>query len=444
MAALAFAPLWFGSHGLAPWSVNALLFPGLTAAYEITLLARGRGHAFGLRLIAAPAALSLFALVWIGLQIAPAPGALAHPLWGEAARVLNLPLQGVVSIAPGMSVRAAMRLLTDASVFWLSLQLCRTPARAYRLMGAIAAIVVAISIFALLSLALWSAAIPFLDGPAPGGARGTFGNRNSFATYAGLGLVTLAALIGRAMENQTPERGVAFGYRLNRALSALASKAPLAATGFAIVVAALFGTGSRGGIVAAFAGLVAMALLVRRRRGHADRLSAVLTWGAAGVSLFLLGDLFFERIAQAGFGDPGRAAVYRIILRSIADAPLTGFGYGSFADAFRLYRDQSVSTEGVWEMAHNSYLEVLQGLGAPAGLALVLALLLLTLACARGALTRHRDRAPALAAFGAGALVATHALVDFSLEIEAVALTFMALLGAGVAQSRSSREATGD
>ena len=39
-------------------------------------------------------------------------------------------------------------------------------------------------------------------------------------------------------------------------------------------------------------------------------------------------------------------------------------------------------------------------------------------------------------------LVGFNALVDFSLQIQAVALTFMALLGAGVAQSESSRLAS--
>jgi hypothetical protein len=35
-------------------------------------------------------------------------------------------------------------------------------------------------------------------------------------------------------------------------------------------------------------------------------------------------------------------------------------------------------------------------------------------------------------------------MVDFSLQIEAVAITFMALLGAGVAQSESSRHVSSD
>ena len=42
---------------------------------------------------------------------------------------------------------------------------------------------------------------------------------------------------------------------------------------------------------------------------------------------------------------------------------------------------------------------------------------------------RRRDQVFALAAVGATVLVALHALVDFSLQIPAVAVTFAALLG---------------
>jgi hypothetical protein len=40
--------------------------------------------------------------------------------------------------------------------------------------------------------------------------------------------------------------------------------------------------------------------------------------------------------------------------------------------------------------------------------------------------------------------VGVHALVDFSLQIQAVALTFMAVLGAGVAQSEISQQPLND
>jgi hypothetical protein len=55
--------------------------------------------------------------------------------------------------------------------------------------------------------------------------------------------------------------------------------------------------------------------------------------------------------------------------------------------------------------------------------------------CAKGARTRKRGATiPAIAA-SVSFLVGVHALVDFSLQIQAIALTYMAVLGAGVAQS---------
>jgi len=58
---------------------------------------------------------------------------------------------------------------------------------------------------------------------------------------------------------------------------------------------------------------------------------------------------------------------------------------------------------------------------------------------------RRKENAiiPTVAA-GAACLIGVHTLVDFSLQIQAVALTFMAMLGAGVAQSESSRVALED
>ena len=54
------------------------------------------------------------------------------------------------------------------------------------------------------------------------------------------------------------------------------------------------------------------------------------------------------RITQQGFYDNSRMAVYTITMRSILDAPLLGYGYGTFADVFPMFRDQSVSTFGTW------------------------------------------------------------------------------------------------
>ena len=67
------------------------------------------------------------------------------------------------------------------------------------------------------------------------------------------------------------------------------------------------------------------------------------------------------------------------------------------------------------------------------------AVVLLTLRCVKGAMTRRENEMIPCVATGVAVVVGAHSLVDFSLQIQAIAITFMALLGAGVAQSESSR-----
>jgi hypothetical protein len=59
--------------------------------------------------------------------------------------------------------------------------------------------------------------------------------------------------------------------------------------------------------------------------------------------------------------------------------------------------------------------------------------------CAHAALTRRTSATAAIVATSATVIVGLHSFVDFSMQIQAVALTWTALLGAGVAQSWSAR-----
>ena len=42
IAGLAWCPFWFGSNVLLAWGMNAVLFPGLVAIYELSLLIKRR------------------------------------------------------------------------------------------------------------------------------------------------------------------------------------------------------------------------------------------------------------------------------------------------------------------------------------------------------------------------------------------------------------------
>ncbi len=155
------------------------------------------------------------------------------------------------------------------------------------------------------------------------------------------------------------------------------------------------------------------------------------------------GDTFFNKLAEAGLANSNRAGVYIITLKSILDAPLLGYGYGTFADIFPMFRDRSIDIFGVWEQAHSTYLEVFQGLGLIFGSMLVASVVLLVLKCCKGAMARQQITVPCVAT-GVAFLLGVHAMVDFSLQMQAVCLTFMAILGAGVAQSMSSQLAVSD
>ena len=449
LMALAWVPLWLGSNRLLPWGLNAVLFGGLTMAYEIALLLRGRNHPVGIKVLMVPVALFAIVIAWIYVQMSTlAPVSLHHPIWPIASDVLNNHLAGTISVDCDLTFLALLRLLTCAAVLWLSIQLCRDRFRAQLMLRAVSIIVAAYAIYGLIAYALFSSAILWFGAAdAQGYVRSTFVNRNSFATYAGLGLVATLGCLLRLYRHEMPETSGSLAHRISIFIETTGRQGVILIGTGLIILVALLATGSRGGISATALGLIALFLLTfaRRKRRATEQIEAILFVSLALVAgFFFFGDTFAGRIAAEGFTDVSRMAVYTITLQSILSSPILGFGYGTFVDVFPLYRDRSVSVDGIWDHAHNSYLEVWQGLGLLFGTMLMVAIGWLLYLCLKGALNRRQNAMPAIVASSACLLVAAHAVVDFSLEIEAVALTFMALLGAGVAQSMSSNRIVSD
>ena len=448
LAALAWTPFWYGSNDLVAWGLNAVLFPGLAALYEISILVPGGSHPIGIRNLAAPAALFAAVVIWIWVQtVGWTFSPPTHPIWTMAAEALGKPLEGRMSVNRDLTTIALIRLLTAASVFWVAVQLCRDSARAGFFLRAIAAIAGLYAAYGLAAFALSTGRVPWLESPASGGfVSSTFVNHNSFATYAGLGLITICGLIFRRYRREVVTAGPR-GLRIASFIEATGQGGAILLAGAFVLLVALLLTGSRGGVIATGSGLFALGVLTfRRGNKRATEAIGTIAIGAvlAVATLFAFGDVFVANIAERGIGDAGRVAVYLITLRSILDAPLLGHGYGTFADVFPLYRDRSISVQGTWEQAHSTYLEIFQGLGLVFGSMLVACVVLLVLSCIRGATTRQENVTVPRVAASVAFLVGVHALVDFSLQIQAIALTFMAVLGAGVAQSQSSRVALAD
>lgn len=448
MAGLAWAPFWYGSNDLIAWGINAVLFPGLAALYEIQLLIRGKHHPIGLGALGLPAVLFAAVLAWIEIQtLTWAPSPLVNPIWGMTASALGRAVPASISVNRDLTTLALVRLITAASVFWTALQLCRDGMRASRLIAAIATIGTVYAAYGI--VAAKAGPLPWLvylpsDSDM---VSATFINHNSFATYAGLGVIAISGLILRLYQH---EAGVASGgLRLQVAsfIEATGGRgAALLAGGFLILVALIL-TGSRGGVLSTGLGLFVLGVLARRRgQNRVKEPLGTILFGVVLVAATLLafGGLLAGSLEERGLYDAGRMAVYLLTLRSILYVPLLGYGYGTFADVFPMYRDRSISVDGIWAQAHDTYLEVFQGLGVVFGSMLVATIVLLVLRCIKGAIRRQQNVMVPRVAASAACLVGVHALVDFSLQMQAVALTMMAMLGAGVAQSESSRVALDD
>jgi O-antigen ligase len=437
---LAWVPFWLGSNRLIAWGVNAVLFPGLAALYELSLLQRGTPHPVPIKRIRFSAVLFAAVAVWILLQnVTWTPAAWQHPIWGLASDVLGWPVAGSISIDRDLTTIALLRLMTAASTFWLALQLSRDVARARLLIWSVVVISACYAALGLFALGCMPNGRVFLELDRTKFVTSTFVNQNNYVTFAGIGLIAAVAAFLRLYRREMGQSGSRLRLKIATLIKTTGSKGAFPLAYISMILAALLLTGSRGGIISTVLSLFVLFILNLRRARRSGWSEALLFFLAAilvATAFVGFGDVFVGRIATQGLYDPGRPAMLMVTLRSILSAPLFGFGYGTFSTAFPMFRDDSMGILGFWDKAHNTYLEIFQGLGLLFGAVLIGCVVVLVWDCLKGARTRQRDATiPAIAAC-VSFLVGVNALVDFSLQIQAVTLTYMAVLGAGVAQAK--------
>jgi len=438
MLLIALCPLPLGSNREWSWSLCAVAASLLAVLWSAVNLGK-RGQATRLPW---PVLGALFtaAVAWIVLQIVPwMPMGWVHPLWGMAEEVLGPDVRGIISLAAEDTGIALMRLLTYALVFVLAFQLGRDAARARAAFTWMAVVGV---IYAIAGLSIyWSGEDPqwLFGGQALlHDVRGTFVNRNHFATWVGL---TILCAIARSY--QALSVPVVKPYSVPQDRPARVEEFILRAwkpmTGLLLMVTALVLTHSRGGFVSTLVAAVILWLILDRRgaaRRALSRASVAAAILIASISFYLTSEVLLDRINRTDITSEERLAVFADVGRGIADNSVLGFGYGTFADSFRLYdRNESLVH---YDRAHNTWLENAFELGIPAASALFLSIAGFALICIRGLRRRHRDWVYPAAGASASVLVGLHATVDFSLQIPAVAMLYACILGIAVAQSFSS------
>lgn len=370
-------------------------------------------------------------------------------IWGEAQLLLNgsadeasgswwLPL----SLAPSATRVAAVHWLAVTAAF-LAAAAAGAQRGSRRLLGLALAFSAVFQV--IYGASAWShqkAQILGVDVPGdPSRLRGTFVNPDHFAFFTGLAVALAFAWLWWAGRRLMSRRvSVEVG----------SVRLVLALLLFFLAFIGLGLSGSRSGLLAAFAALAAqggvLAAKYRRWRGAA--------WGATGLAL---GAVTFVLFGYQNFlgrwmetsayelGWNARVGTWRDTLELWLNFPLTGSGLGSFRFAFPL--TQSSEGQLTWVHAHSDWLELLATLGLPAFMVFVLGvgLLLFGLWTAARRGRRSEDRAFALGALGAVVYAVFHSMADFGLTLPANAFALAILCGAalGVPMTQRAKRRSG-
>jgi O-antigen ligase len=434
------APLPLGSNRPIFWAANgvvAFLIVLIFCVFEL------RSNPQKLRWpILAWALFGLTAVgAWMVVQAMPImPSALWHPAW----RQFGNGAYGAISASPGATWDSAAVFFTIVGISAMAARVGAEKISGLITLKVVVSATLVVSLYGL--IARYFGLAPLLPaGNASHAAylTGTFLNRNTAATYIGLGLVSVFALLGARLEDYWRARATRPPSVAGEPLALWSEIAVFATVGL-VLAAALYNTGSRAGIVAAAVGVFVVAgHSLSPRLGMPIRLSLAFLMVAAAMvaAATFAGDQLLLRLAEDGFTDESRFAVYRDTIQMIMARPVLGHGAGTFADVYPLFHGPGAPSHLIWNRAHNVYLQGAAELGIPAFLTLVAILAAIAGRIAVVAKRRSHSAPASIAALAACALVGLHSLVDFSVQIEAVAITFAVLLASGFGESLRSPDA---
>lgn len=389
---------------------------------------RSRRYAW---LLVTAAMVPAFAVVQI-LPIADLlPGALrALPETGA-----NMPQS--ISIFPDGALVGCIRTISYIVFFMLMIEVSARASRAAWIGWILFFGVAAHAVWAMISLNMlgdnyfWGEKLSYR-----GSATGTFINRNSFATFLGMGLMLGLALLldrrNRLQKSRRARRGLLSAEALDGAVLWFLT---------IFITITLLATQSRMGVFATFVGgvtcIVLMAWKTTAKTVRGSIWGLLIAGAGLVILLLLFGRGLIERSIFTEVDGGTRIELYRQVVGMILQRPLTGYGLDAFPLAFEMFHRPPLLSEGIWDYAHSTYLALWAELGLVFGsipLIIGLAIAAHLLSIVRN---RPTDYALSVAAFAALLLAATHSLVDFSLEMQANVFLLLALIALGIARNRS-------
>lgn len=449
-AVVALAALPMGANRDWAWAPIAV-FIGLLAVAAAAGLGPRRGFDMTererlplLALIACFLALILFGVFQMATW-APLSG--SAWFYERAAQLLGSAHAPVPALAIEASRNTLLKCLTCGAIFLMARALCHDRERARLLLIMfIAGALVVVGYGLLMQLQNNSCYVgsylkkagayqPFNDRCL---MSGTFVSSNSFGCYCGMALVAAMALVfaSRRRSGDMPydyveeERFVASvtGFRLTMLAACM------------LFLGGLLFSASRAGLAATLASSGVLAVLMLRGRWHSrPGLARLFVAGVIVVGLVVLaiaGNTIVDKIARASDGGD-RIRIWLAALQAIRMSPWLGWGLGSFADIYAVLQPDGLPMAN--DLAHSTPLETMVEIGVPMALFGYAVVLIPCGVALFGALARRQEhRYLPGAAFAIALIPILHSMVDFSLQMPAIAFVVSALLGLGWTQTFSA------
>lgn len=432
-ALLVTAPIPAGSNRPVFWVLWGAVVAVMGSIYAVAMIRSKSLPRFTLEQIPVLRTLSAIIVIYLAAQLVPfapllqAIGLPVSALFGSIA-------SPAISVAPGMTALVLLQWATYMLFFYLALQVAVNRERAHWLLHAIFYIISAHAAYALLALAqLGDPMLIFEKWAYAGAATGTFVNKNSFATFVAFGLVTGLCLMLRDAEARL--RGRDNDPRVGR----VTNWSAILINGVCLLTlaTALIASQSKAGVFAAAIGCLAALLVFAARRREGNRRGAILIALlilVAGIGVVALyGGGLLERVGSLDSSVDIRASLYQQTIGMILERPWIGYGGGTFEAVFPYFHRLPVSPDLVWDKAHSTYLALWAEMGLIAGTIPLVIMAIIAWSLLKTSLERSRDWTLPLAGFAVIVVAAVHSIVDFSLEIEANVLIFLAIVALGLA-----------
>jgi hypothetical protein len=434
---LALAPIPFGSSSaLAAGFLGLLLSICLLGSALVPPSNPRVRRLYGVTLL-----LGFVVVLWCLIQVTPQVfSSWANPIWQRARPFVEN--SGTISASRYQPLHSAGYVLLPLAAFLCSLVYVRDADRYVTFLHLLLGAGVAVTLCSMAQYVISPKMLVWAEKRYYGDAfTGTFVNPNNAATYFGSMLLLAVSIALRQLEKVGPS--LLSPVRNHRSVDRRRRQLLLAVY---IVIALVFAsamllTKSRAGIISSTVGVASLtaayliSMLRRRTTLPKAVLLTVVCLAAVAVLFATYSGYLQRRLLLQGFIDEERLCAYKATWQAIKDAFWTGTGFGTFQDVYPSYRAPDCGVYGYWEMAHNVFLEGWLGLGVVFLACTAGAYYLLLKTYAQGLQDREGFRFVPLSCLCLLVIVTLHSLVDFSLQIPAVALAVAATLGSGAAIS---------